>query len=231
MGRCPVSCMSLTRRLSATVSPPSTALTRRGESSKYSTWSLGGPTSKLNDFSPWSPNGPVPMVNVMACSSVGLLRPHVIHPQPPRTILRQPCRGRILNRPHQGNRCVFTERARPNTEVDRAPACRARHRRRCEPGGKGRKMHRETGTAEVNGARIHYEVAGEGEPLVLVHAGIADSRMWEGQIPAFSERYRVVAYDLRGFGRSEMVEWPFSHHEDLRGLLDFLGVERTHLVG
>ena len=43
-------------------------------------------------------------------------------------------------------------------------------------------MHRETGTAEVNGARIHYEVAGEGEPLVLVHAGIADSRMWEGQI-------------------------------------------------
>jgi pimeloyl-ACP methyl ester carboxylesterase len=92
-------------------------------------------------------------------------------------------------------------------------------------------MHRETGTAEVNGARIHYEVAGEGEPLVLVHAGIADSRMWEGQIPAFAERYRVVACDLRGFGKSEMVEGPFSHHEDLRGLLDFLDVERTHLVG
>ena len=92
-------------------------------------------------------------------------------------------------------------------------------------------MHRETGTAEVNGARIHYEVAGEGEPLVLVHAGIADSRMWEGQIPAFAERFEVVRYDLRGFGKTKMVEGPFSHHEDLRGLLDFLGVQRTHLVG
>jgi 3-oxoadipate enol-lactonase len=92
-------------------------------------------------------------------------------------------------------------------------------------------MHRETGTAEVNGARIYYEVAGEGEPLVFVHAGIADSRMWEGQVAAFAERYKVIRYDLRGFGKTEMVEGPFSHHEDLRGLLDFLGLERTHLVG
>ncbi|CAA9457480.1 MAG: Beta-ketoadipate enol-lactone hydrolase [uncultured Rubrobacteraceae bacterium] len=92
-------------------------------------------------------------------------------------------------------------------------------------------MLRETGTAEVNGARIYYEAAGEGEPLVLVHAGIADSRMWEGQLKAFAERYRVIRYDMRGFGRTEMVEGPFSHHEDLRGLLDYLDVERTHLLG
>jgi pimeloyl-ACP methyl ester carboxylesterase len=92
-------------------------------------------------------------------------------------------------------------------------------------------MLRETGTAEVNGARVYYEVSGEGEPLVLVHAGIADSRMWEGQISAFAERYRVIRYDLRGFGKSEMVEGTFSHHEDLRGMLDVLGVERAHLVG
>jgi pimeloyl-ACP methyl ester carboxylesterase len=92
-------------------------------------------------------------------------------------------------------------------------------------------MLRETGKAEVNGARIYYEVAGEGEPLVLVHAGIADSRMWEGQFAAFAERYRVIRYDMRGFGKTEMVDGPFSHHEDLRGLLDFLSVERAHLVG
>jgi pimeloyl-ACP methyl ester carboxylesterase len=92
-------------------------------------------------------------------------------------------------------------------------------------------MLRETGTAKVNGARIYYEVAGEGEPLALVHAGIADSRMWEGQIAAFAGRYRVIRYDLRGFGRTQMVEGPFSHHEDLRGLLDFFDVERAHLVG
>ena len=97
--------------------------------------------------------------------------------------------------------------------------------------GEREEMLRKTGTAEVNGARMYYEVVGEGEPLVLVHAGIADSRMWEGQIPAFADRYRVMRYDMRGFGRTQMVEGPFSHHEDLRGLLDFLDLDRAHLVG
>lgn len=92
-------------------------------------------------------------------------------------------------------------------------------------------MHRETGVAEVNGARIYYEVAGEGEPLVLVHAGIADSRMWDGQLAAFADRYRTIRYDMRGFGKTEIVDGPFSHHDDLRGLLDFLHVDRAHLVG
>jgi pimeloyl-ACP methyl ester carboxylesterase len=92
-------------------------------------------------------------------------------------------------------------------------------------------MLRETGKADVNGASLHYEVAGEGEPLILVHAGIADGRMWDGQIEAFARRYRVIRYDLRGFGKTAMVDGPYSHHEDLRGLLDALGVERAHLVG
>jgi 3-oxoadipate enol-lactonase len=92
-------------------------------------------------------------------------------------------------------------------------------------------MLRETGMAEVNGARIYYEVAGEGDPLVLVHAGIADSRMWEDQFMAFAHRYRVIRHDMRGFGMTAMVEGPFSHHEDLRALLDSLDVERAHLVG
>ncbi len=91
-------------------------------------------------------------------------------------------------------------------------------------------MLRETGTAEINDAQVYYEVAGEGEPLVLVHAGIADSRMWDDQIGAFAGGYRAIRYDMRGFGQTEMVEVPFSHHEDLRGLLDSLGVGRTHIV-
>ena len=91
-------------------------------------------------------------------------------------------------------------------------------------------MIRETGTADVNGALLYYEVAGEGEPLVLVHAGIADARMWDGQVEAFAQRYRVIRYDLRGFGKTAIVEGPYSHHEDLRGLLDSLEVERAHLV-
>ena len=92
-------------------------------------------------------------------------------------------------------------------------------------------MLRETGMVEVNGARIYYEVAGEGEPLVLVHAGIADSRMWEAQLAEFANHYQVIRYDMRGFGRTAMVEGPYSHHDDLRGLLDSLDVERAHLVG
>jgi pimeloyl-ACP methyl ester carboxylesterase len=85
--------------------------------------------------------------------------------------------------------------------------------------------------AEVNGARLYHEIVGDGEPLVLVHAGIADGRMWNEQLGAFARRYRVIRYDMRGFGRSAMVEGPFAHHEDLRALLDYLGIERAFLVG
>ena len=92
-------------------------------------------------------------------------------------------------------------------------------------------MLRETGTADVNGAQLSYEISGEGEPLVLVHAGIADRRMWDGQVEAFAERYRVIRYDMRGFGETATVEGTFSHPEDLRGLLDSLGIGRAHLVG
>jgi pimeloyl-ACP methyl ester carboxylesterase len=67
--------------------------------------------------------------------------------------------------------------------------------------------------------------------LVLIHAGIACSRMWEGQLAAFARRYRVIRYDMRGFGRTEMIEGVYDHHRDLRGLLDSLGAERALLVG
>src|SRR5215207_4669466 len=114
-----------------------------------------------------------------------------------------------------------------------APACHLRTgtgRRRRRRIREREEMLRETGMAEVNGARIYYEAAGEGDPLVLVHAGIADSRMWEDQLMAFADRYRVIRHDMRGFGTTAMVERPFSYHEDLRALLDSLLVERAHLV-
>src|SRR5215204_3723714 len=72
-----------------------------------------------------------------------------------------------------------------------APACHLRTgtgRRRRRRIREREEMLRETGMAEVNGARIYYEAAGEGDPLVLVHAGIADSRMWEDQLMAFADR-------------------------------------------
>lgn len=90
---------------------------------------------------------------------------------------------------------------------------------------------RQSGYAASDGARLYYEIAGRGEPLVLVHAGIADGRMWDGQIAAFARRYRVIRYDMRGFGRSAIVEGPYAHHGDLSALLDSLGLERAVLVG
>lgn len=92
-------------------------------------------------------------------------------------------------------------------------------------------MTRTTGTADVNGTKLYYEVAGGGGPLVLVHAGIADGRMWDAQVDAFSAHYRTIRHDMRGFGRSPMVEGPYSHHADLRALLDALGVGRASFVG
>jgi 3-oxoadipate enol-lactonase len=89
----------------------------------------------------------------------------------------------------------------------------------------------QTGVVEANGARLPYEIAGSGFPLVLVHAGVADRRMWTGQFAAFAERYRTVRYDLRGFGDSVAAPGPFTHHDDLRALLDALEIDRAHLVG
>jgi 3-oxoadipate enol-lactonase len=85
--------------------------------------------------------------------------------------------------------------------------------------------------AIINGARIHYERSGEGFPLVLIHAGIADSRMWEPQARAFSHDFDMITPDLRGFGGSELPAGPYSMSADLVGLLDLLGVERAHIVG
>ena len=65
-------------------------------------------------------------------------------------------------------------------------------------------MQAQTGFAPINGAQIYYEVAGAGQPMILLHAGVADGRMWDDQFDEFAQRYRVVRFDWRGFGRSAM---------------------------
>lgn len=89
----------------------------------------------------------------------------------------------------------------------------------------------DSGFGEVNGARLFYEIAGAGRPLVLIHAGIADSRMWDAQMDALAREFRVVRYDMRGFGRSTMLPGPFAHHDDLRELLRILDIPRAVAVG
>ncbi|MFF4312063.1 alpha/beta fold hydrolase [Streptomyces sp. 900105755] len=78
---------------------------------------------------------------------------------------------------------------------------------------------------------LSYDIAGDGSPVVLVHAGVADHRMWDAVVPALAERHTVIRYDLRGFGESALPTGAFRETDDLRGLLDHLGHERVRLVG
>ena len=83
----------------------------------------------------------------------------------------------------------------------------------------------------LNGARIHYERSGKGFPLLLIHAGIADSRMWEPQATAFADHFDTIRPDLRGFGDTELPPAPYSGLADVVALLDHLQVDRAHVVG
>jgi 3-oxoadipate enol-lactonase len=78
---------------------------------------------------------------------------------------------------------------------------------------------------------LHWEEAGEGPPVVLVHEGIADSRMWDPQWESFPGRHRTIRFDQRGYGRTPLEPGAFSHAGDLVALLDEVGLERTSLVG
>lgn len=72
--------------------------------------------------------------------------------------------------------------------------------------------------------------ASDGAPLVFLHAGVCDSRMWANQFATFAS-HRVVAYDRRGFGATPMVDEHFSSVDDLLAVLDALAIERAVLVG
>lgn len=85
--------------------------------------------------------------------------------------------------------------------------------------------------ATIHGARIHYERDGAGLPVVLLHAGVADSRMWEPQVPAFAKHFDVIRPDMRGFGQSELPPERWSPVADLLGLIDQLHLKPAHIVG
>jgi 3-oxoadipate enol-lactonase len=86
---------------------------------------------------------------------------------------------------------------------------------------------------EVPGGRIAYDLAGppHAPAVVLIHQAIADRRVWDRQVAALAPSYRVVRYDLRGFGGSTPAEKAFSHVEDLGALLEHLKLDRPLVVG
>ena len=82
-----------------------------------------------------------------------------------------------------------------------------------------------SGYAQVNGARLYYEVAGAGTPLLMIHAGIADCRMWQNEFTALRDAFQVIRFDMRGHGRSLPVPGDYNIQDDLRALLQALDVE------
>ena len=90
--------------------------------------------------------------------------------------------------------------------------------------------------APVNGIQLYYESTGEGFPLVLAHEFAGDFRSWEPQARYFSRFRRVITYNARGYPPSDVPsdEDAYSQKmavEDLRGLLEYLGIELAHIGG
>jgi 3-oxoadipate enol-lactonase len=88
-----------------------------------------------------------------------------------------------------------------------------------------------TGFAQVTGGQLYFEIDGDGPPVVLIHAGLWDSRIWDQQMKDFAERHTVVRYDQRGFGRSDRFDEQFSERQDLAELLAHVGLPAASLVG
>ena len=82
--------------------------------------------------------------------------------------------------------------------------------------------------------RLNYEAVGDGPDIVLIHANPFDRRLWRFQVEGFSERYRMVAIDLRGYGASDKPNDPFTFDDmvvDVLAVCDTAGVESAVFMG
>jgi len=89
----------------------------------------------------------------------------------------------------------------------------------------------QTRSLNVGDAMIRYESTGTGSPLVLVHGWAQDLTIWDEQVPAFAGQFRVIRYDRRGYGKSTGYSDATADPDDLRILLDSLGIQSAYLLG
>ena len=89
-----------------------------------------------------------------------------------------------------------------------------------------------SGFADINGTRLHYEVGGSGDPLVLIHGFSLDLCMWDDQLKPFAHHYQVIRYDMRGYGQSALpTTASYAPADDLMALLRHLGLTHAHILG
>lgn len=90
----------------------------------------------------------------------------------------------------------------------------------------------ESGIARFGQSEIYYEIAGSGEPtVILIHGGFLDCHMWDGQFELLAKNHRVLRYDADAHGRSTLPPDVYWDHASLRELMDALGIDRAILVG
>jgi 3-oxoadipate enol-lactonase len=87
--------------------------------------------------------------------------------------------------------------------------------------------------ANVNGTKIYYELKGKGPAVVLIHGWSLNTEMWDDQFNEFSKSHKVLRYDVRGYGKSNVPDTskPYCHHDDLKTLMDHLKIEKAAIIG
>jgi pimeloyl-ACP methyl ester carboxylesterase len=85
----------------------------------------------------------------------------------------------------------------------------------------------------VNKTKVYYEIAGKGEPLVLIHGSFGDHRFWDPQFTELSKKYKVLRYDIRGYGKSALPDSNelYRDVDDLKALMEFLKINKAHICG
>lgn len=94
-------------------------------------------------------------------------------------------------------------------------------------------MYVTQGFIEVGLGSLYYEELGEGEPVILLHGHALSNKMWDTQFFELSNHYRVIRYDLRGYGSSssQIEFFHFTHVADLVELMNALNIDKAHLIG
>lgn len=93
-------------------------------------------------------------------------------------------------------------------------------------------METEKGFIDLIDGQLYFETAGVGRSIVLIHGMGLDTRMWDNQFERLSKQFRVIRYDVRGYGLSTCpTTLSYTHQNDLKQLLDLLGIERTIIIG
>ncbi len=85
-----------------------------------------------------------------------------------------------------------------------------------------------------NGINISYELKGNGFPIIFIHGFGSKKEIWKPQIKDFSMKYKTITFDLRGTGRSDRPDYPYTMEmfvDDIKGLLEYLQIKSAHLIG